>query len=58
MDEALLTELIYTIEMDPVQWDQLVDLFSTSITVSTTAFIMLCVVAGILLGQIMWRWMK
>ena len=56
--EEFASEAIQIIEMDPYKWGQLLDAFSASITVGTMNFIATCVVAGILLGMILWRWMK
>ena len=56
--EEFASEAIQVIEMDPYKWGQLLDAFSASITVGTMNFIATCVVAGILLGMILWRWMK
>ena len=56
--EEFASEVIQVIEMDPYKWEQLFDALSTSITVTTMNFVAICVVGGILLGQILWRWMK
>lgn len=56
--EGFASEALQVIEIDPLKWEQLFDALSTSITVNTMNFIAICVVAGVLLGQILWRWMK
>ena len=56
--EEFASEAFQVIEIDPLKWEQLFDALSTSITVNTMNFIAICVVAGVLLGQILWRWMK
>ena len=58
MEELLPTEYVQMVELDPILWDQLVDLLSTSITVDTMILICVCLCAGILLGLMLWRWMR
>ena len=56
--EEFASEVIQVIEMDPYKWEQLFDALSTSITVNVMNFVAICIACGILLGMILWRWMK
>lgn len=58
MEETLATEYLQYVEMTLEQWEVLEEYFSASVTLGTLIFIMLCVTCGVLLGQILWRWMK
>lgn len=58
MEESLLTEYSQYVEMTLEQWEVLEEYFSATVTMGALTFMVLCVICGVLLGQILWRWMK
>lgn len=58
MEESLLTEYSQYVEMTLEQWEVLEEYFSATVTIQALTFAMLCVICGVLAGQILWRWMK
>ena len=58
MEEVLATEYIQSVELIPEQWEYLQDLLCSLMTVNVVGFVVLCIVAGLILGRTLWRWMK